>query len=144
MADAKVNYPADEQRMTIVKDVSAFVVGLAKEGERTAVVLGSARLDVALEQLLKKQMHHHSGGADNLFDPDRPLGTFSAKIALCHRLGTIDQDVKHALTMVRKMRNGFAHSIGTPTLSESTHKGRLDELLRVARQWQEAFRASRT
>jgi hypothetical protein len=55
-------------------EITTFIAGLADEGQRSAVVLGAARCDVALERLLKKGTMHHPDGADNLFDPDRPLG----------------------------------------------------------------------
>jgi len=73
-------------------------------------------------------MSHHPGGQDNLFDPDRPLGTFSAKIALAYRLNLIDRHIEHSLQMVRKIRNDFAHSINKASLSESHHKSRVIEL----------------
>ena len=105
-----------------------FIKQLVIEGDRAVVVLGAARIDVALEHLLKAVMVHHSGGADNLFEPDRPLGTFSAKIALAYRLNLIDSDIEHALQMIRKVRNDFAHSITRSSLSESHHKNRVAEL----------------
>ena len=70
----------------LVDETQALVLGLMKEGERAAVVVGAARLDLALEHMLKRVMRQHPGGQDNLFDPDRPLGTFSAKIGLAFRL----------------------------------------------------------
>lgn len=105
-----------------------MVSGLMAEGERAAVVVGAARLDLALERLLKSVMHHHPGGTDNLFDPDRPLGTFSSKIALAYRLGLISREVELSCQLVRRIRNDFAHSVGAASLSESAHSNRLREL----------------
>lgn len=116
-----------------------FVLGLAAESDRSAVILGAARLDVALERLLKQVMQHHPGGNDNLFDADRPLGSFAAKIALAHRLNLIDRHLEHALQMVRRLRNQFAHSVDKAFLSDSPHKGRVTELVRDAKtsgQWE--------
>ena len=115
------------------EDIATFLQGLFQESERSAVVLGAARLDVALEQLLKVSMQHHPGGSDNLFDPDRPLGSFSAKISLAYRLGIIDSRIEHALQMIRRIRNDFAHSIESASLSESRHSNRLRELVRDAK-----------
>lgn len=128
---------ADVERLTAT--VTNFVVELAKEGERSAVVLGAARLDVSLEYLLKKVILHHPGGSDNLFDPDRPLGSFAAKVALSYRLGLIDRDVEHAIQMVRKIRNDFAHSIARSSLSESNHKSRVEELAKECQKSGELF-----
>lgn len=106
---------------------------LIKEGGRGAVLLGAARLDLALEKLLKATMNPHTGGEDNLFEPDRPLGTFSAKIALCYRLGLIDKQVEHALQMIRKVRNDFAHSFEDASLADHAHRNRLSKPYSEAR-----------
>src|SRR5437867_124895 len=82
-----------------------FIEQLVRESERAAVVLGAARLEAALEKALSLLMQPSANGQDTLFDSDRPLGTFSAKIILAHRLGLIDNDFEHALQMIRKTRN---------------------------------------
>ena len=110
-----------------------FITELAIEGERAAVVLGASRADAVLEELLKAAMRHHPGSSDNLFDPDRPLGTFSARISLAYRLGLIDAPCEHALQMLRKIRNDFAHSATRATLDESHHKNRVLEIVREAK-----------
>jgi len=107
------------------KEIGAFMVRLTRESERSAVVLGTARLEHGFEKALKAVMGHHPGGQDNLFDPDRPLGTLSAKIALAHRLGLIDDGYEHAVQVLRKIRNEFAHSIEDETLSLQRHRDRL-------------------
>src|SRR5437867_12802997 len=112
-------------------ELAEFVSQLAAEGERSAVVLTAAKLDVQLEELLKKIIGPHPGGTDNLFHPDRPLGSFSAKIALSYRLGLFDRDCERALQLIRKMRNDFAHSIDRASLAESQYRSRLLELSRL-------------
>lgn len=120
----------NQEKLDTCGDVAAveaqkIALRLLKEGERGAVLLGAARLDFALERLLKGAMHPHIGGDDNLFDSDRPLGTFSAKIALAYRLGLIEKPVEHALQMIRRVRNEFAHSFEDARLTESEHRNRL-------------------
>lgn len=114
-----------DQFNALSAEVGAFLGHLLMQGDRAAVILGAARLDVALEAALRSLMSNHPNGQDNLFDPDRPLGTLSAKIALAHRLGVIDQDVEHALQIIRKIRNEFAHSIEDESLSVQRHRDRL-------------------
>ena len=123
----------DIEMKNIGNDVARFVVNLLLEGERSAVVLGAARLDVSLEKLLKAVIKHNPGGVDNLFDTDRPLGTFSAKIGLAHRLGLIDSEFEHSLQMIRKLRNDFAHSIISAKLIDSPHKERVAELIKTVK-----------
>ena len=127
-----------------VEEAVEFVLGLAEESDRSAVILGAARLDLALERLLKQVMHHHPGGNDNLFDPDRPLGSFSAKIALSYRLGLIDHDLEHSLQITRRLRNDFAHSADKAYLADSPHEDRVRELtkdLQRSDTWEEAHPA---
>ena len=124
---------AEARRYEIVEETGQFFLQLATEGERAAVVMGAARIDFGLEKLLKTVMRHDSGGTDNLFDPDRPLGTFSAKISLAYRLGLVNDNFERALQMLRKIRNDFAHSTTKPSLSESRHRDRLLELSKLAK-----------
>ena len=112
-------------------EVIDFVVVLAGESERAAVVLGAARLETALEKLICRSMIPHPGGRDNLFDPERGLSSFLAKIAIAHRLGLIDREVERVLQLIRKIRNCFAHSIESERLSDAEHKNRLSEISRA-------------
>ncbi len=70
--------------------------------------------------------------ARSLFQTDRPLGSFGARIALAQRLGLIDPEVEQALHALRKVRNDFAHSTADITLSEPAQQCRLAECYRQA------------
>ena len=127
---AKVAIEVTPSGRELGRELMSLVSGLLAEGQRALVVVGAARLDLSLEHLLKSVMLHHPGGSDDLFHSDRPLGTFSAKIALAYRLGLISGEIESSLQLVRKIRNDFAHSIGNASLSESAHSNRLRELFR--------------
>jgi hypothetical protein len=113
----------------IVKESYALMAKLLGESERAAVVLGAARLELALENALKRILSHNPGGDDNLFDIDRPLGTLAAKVALSYRLGLVDSSFEHSLQMLRRIRNDFAHSSGTETLENQPHRDRIREMV---------------
>lgn len=115
--------------------VVEFLARLASESERSIVILGAARLDASLEALLKAVLQPSPGGNDELFAPERPLGSLSAKIALAYRLGVIDRDLEHVLQMIRRIRNDFAHSFGEESLSHQKQIQRLTEAIRTARQY---------
>jgi DNA-binding MltR family transcriptional regulator len=123
-----------EKQIEKAQQVAKFVVRLANESERSAVILGAAKIDNLLEVYLKSIMANHPTGSDNLFDPERPLSTFSAKTTLAYRLGAISQDFEVALKHIRKIRNDFAHNIETESLTEQSHKDRIQELLRLVSQ----------
>jgi hypothetical protein len=99
------------------------------ESDRAAVVLGAAKLDYSLYQLLQQFLKPNEAGRDELLDGDGPLSTFSAKINLCHRLGLIHIDVARLLHLIRKIRNEFAHEVNTGTLDSSPHKDRIKQLM---------------
>ncbi|MFN5464019.1 MAG: DUF4145 domain-containing protein [Cyanobacteriota bacterium] len=107
-------------------------LGMLKERGRGAVLVGVARVDAALEALLKAALAPPAA-RDSLFQTDRPLGTFGARIALAQRLGLIDPEVEKALQALRKVRNDFAHSTTDIALDEQTHQSRLAESYRLAR-----------
>ena len=94
--------------------------------------MGVARVDASLECLLKAVLLPSPSGRDALFQPDRPLGSFGAKISLAHRLGLIDQPVEKALHTLRRVRNTFAHSSESAALSDPAHAGALAEAYREA------------
>ena len=105
---------------------------LAEKG-RGAILVGAARIDTALENLLKSVMAPGSRKEDNLFKPERPLGTFSAKIALAARLSLIEKPVEKAIQAIRKTRNDFAHSFDSNSISDEKQISRLAEAYADAR-----------
>ena len=105
---------------------------MLQERGRGAVLVGVARVDASLERLLKAVLLPSPSGRDALFQPDRPLGSFGAKISLAHRLGLIDQPVERALHTLRRVRNTFAHSSESAALSDPGHDGALTEAYREA------------
>lgn len=85
---------------------------MLQERGRGAVLVGVARVDAALERLLQAVLLPTAGRNDSLFQADRPLGSFGARIGLAHRLGLIETPVERALHTLRCVRNAFAHSRG--------------------------------
>ena len=108
---------------------------MLEERGRGAVLVGVARVDAALEHLLQALMAPalESGRGDGLFMTDRPLGSLGAKVALARRLGLIDPAVERALSALRKLRNAFAHSAESASLSDPVHSSRQREIYAEAR-----------
>ncbi len=105
-----------------------FVDEFKNESDRAAVVLGAAKLDLVLYQIIQAYLIPTSTGKDELLDGDSPLGTFSSKINICYRLGLIDSEFARALHLVRKIRNSFAHEVSDCTLVNGAHSDRVREL----------------
>ena len=107
----------------------AFFVEFAKESDRACVILGAAKIDILLKQLLLGLFLPSTSSTDELLDGDSALGTFSAKIQLAYRLGLLDAEFTRALNLIRKIRNEFAHEASTVSLSHPSHRDRIRHLV---------------
>jgi hypothetical protein len=116
----------------VAEEAHTIALSMLQEKGRGAVLVGAARVDTALESLLKAALAPPSS-RETLFHTDRPLGSFGARIALAQRLGLIDPAVEQSLHALRKVRNAFAHSTAIAVLSDPSHQQRLDESYRQAR-----------
>ena len=125
--------PADSLTLAAAEQAKTVVIQMMAERGRGVVLVGAARLDFALEGLLKAVMGETVEEGDQLFTPERSLGSFAAKITLAGRLGLIDSTVEKALHTIRSVRNDFAHSAGAPTLQEPRHQKRLMRVYSQAR-----------
>ena len=125
---AVFKHKTDEAKKTIQPDLLEFLFALGMEGERSAVVLGAERINVALETLLKKFLRPSPNTNDTLFASDGALATFSRKIEVAYRLGLIDPRFKQALNSIRKLRNDFAHATKVERLQEQSHADRVKAL----------------
>lgn len=116
----------------VAEEAHAIALSMLEEKGRGAVLVGAARVDTALEALLKAALAPPSS-RETLFHPDRPLGSFGARIALAQRLGLIGPALEQALHALRRVRNAFAHSTAIATLNDPSHQQRLAESYRQAR-----------
>lgn len=117
--------PPDQTTLSAAEQARTVVLQMMAERGRGVVLVGAARLDLALEHLLKAVMAPSPDHDDGLFTPERSLGSFAAKITLAGRLGLIDATVEKALHAIRSVRNDFAHSALDPSLAEERHQKRL-------------------
>ena len=105
-----------------------FLKEFTAEGDRAAVILGVARLDSLLLQLLSRVLVPNTGNTDELLEGDAPLGTFHARIHCAYRLALIDAELARALHICRRIRNTFAHELSGSTLDSGSHRDRVREL----------------
>ncbi len=86
-----------------------FLKEFINESDRAAVVLGAARIDILLKQLIEKGLLPRiKEQQDELLDG--PLWPFGARVMMAYRLGLIDDELRRATDLIRKIRNPFAHS----------------------------------
>lgn len=127
-----MNQPTPEA-LRVAESAQSIALQMLEERGRGAVLVGVARVDAALEVLLKAALAPPSG-SETLFLTDRPLGSFGARIALAQRLGLIDHQVERALHTLRKVRNAFAHTTAVASLGEANYQQPLGDCYRHARE----------
>ena len=123
----------DQSLQGAASAVRTIALQMLEERGRGAVLVGVARVDAALERLLQAVLLPSPGRSDSLFQTDRPLGSFGARISLAHRLGLIETAVERALHTLRRVRNAFAHSSDSASLSDPAYAERLAQAYRDAR-----------
>jgi hypothetical protein len=123
MAEDNNHAQADDE------EFAQFLVEFSSESDRAAVVLGAAKLDLLLYQLLQRFLLPSPSTRDELLDAEGVLGTFSARINAAQRLGLITVSFARDLHLIRKIRNSFAHEITSSSLSLGSHRDRIRELM---------------
>ena len=107
---------------------------LNQESERGQVLISTGFLEQQLTDILKSFMIENSG-SDTLFEgANAPLGTFSSRISACFALGLITDGEHHDLSLIRKIRNDFAHDIHTSFTTPSV-ASRCSQLLSRAKDY---------
>jgi len=117
------------KKAKVPQEFFAFLDEFGKESDRAAVILGAAQLDILLYQLIQAFLLPSPTSSDTLLDSDRSVGTFAARIDLSHRTGLVDAHFSHALHMIRKIRNTFAHETGSTTLELGSLRDKVRELV---------------
>lgn len=85
---------------------------LNSSSDRACALLLTAILDQAILSILSTQMR----GATNeerkalFYGQNAILGSFSSKIKLSHAMGLLTKEQKDSLTIMREIRNAFAHA----------------------------------
>jgi hypothetical protein len=106
-----------------------FLKEFAKESDRAAVIVTASIFDNSLSNLLLQHLVPNHSSNDELFDgANAPLASFSAKIAMSHRIGLISGHFARNLHLIRRIRNEFAHNIHGCSFEDSAIKSRVLEL----------------
>ena len=97
--------------------VGDFFAALGLESDRGVVMLGGAILDELFDALLRSKMLADEDvlkrAVQNLLSIYGPLGSFFAKIQMAYAIGCIKRQTFDDLSIIRDLRNHFAHHSGT-------------------------------
>jgi hypothetical protein len=93
---------------------------LREESDRGRVLISTGYMEEQLKDILLAFMQDTPQAKELVTSGNAPLGTFSSRIAACYSLGLISERENHDLTLLRKIRNDFAHdmhiSFATPSV----------------------------
>lgn len=92
-----------------IKYINKVLKELSSESDRASAILLGAEIDSALRTIIEKYLLEPLGNSSQLLEQDAVLGSFSAKIEICYRLGLISKLIHRELHLIRKIRNKFAH-----------------------------------
>ena len=85
-----------------------IVESYRSESDRAAAIFAASFLENRLGEMLRQFLVAHKD-VDNSFEPYKPLSTFSSIIDISFALGLLTKEMKSDSTLIRKIRNHFAH-----------------------------------
>ena len=116
-------------KRTVFQDFDGIMVLVKQLGQKTdagVAMIVAAALDRLLEAaLLTKMVKLNREKRDRIFGEYGALQGFSAKIDVAFSLGIVDRETYNSLTVVRKIRNQFAHTEGSLNFESEAIRGLL-------------------
>lgn len=86
---------------------------LDKESARGKVLISTGFIEEQLKEVILAFVLQDAAATELVEGANAPLGTFSSRITACFVLGLISEAERHDLTLIRRIRNDFAHDIHT-------------------------------
>jgi mannitol operon repressor len=105
-----------------LEDLSTFLRELQAESDRGLALVGASVIDDKLAASVKAFLAESKVVPRLVDDANAPLGTFSSRVNACLSLGLIDQFEYDEITLIRKVRNEFAHGLHGTTFQDGTHR----------------------
>ena len=103
----------DLSRKQLSKDsFGAFIEEITAQSDRACALVAAASLDNILKNILVTEFFHlDESEIEAMFDANNAmLSSFSNKIVLAHALSCITDEDKGDLSIIRRIRNVFAHT----------------------------------
>lgn len=92
-----------------LNDLSSFILELNHETDRGLPLVAAAVIDEKLKEILLTFMCDNKAARRLVMETNSPLASFSARIDACFALGLIDDFEFQEVTLIRRIRNAFAH-----------------------------------
>jgi hypothetical protein len=96
--------PAGEKFLQVFNELNSAT-------DRAAAIVGGSIVELALQSALEAQLHRDEKLTDSLFRPSGAFGAFATKINLGFLVGIYGQTGRKELTIIKNIRNAFAHRL---------------------------------
>ena len=118
---------AKEELFNILDKYNDMVTIYYQESDRAVAILATSYLEVLLEKLLRTKLIQNPV-VNRLFTGNGPLASLSARIDICYALGLMPDYVLQDLTLIRRIRNHFAHHLNEASFQDEAVINRCSEL----------------
>ncbi len=119
---------------------------LESGSDRSAAIIACALVDARLSAILRRVLHRDDDPYSSkiryqVFEPEGPLGSFSAKAKIFYLLKLLSLEAHQDLSLLIKMRNDFAHYSAHDSFESQSMKDRcfnlklVDKLVRGPAAW---------
>ncbi|MCU8505918.1 MltR family transcriptional regulator [Vibrio vulnificus] len=119
---------AESEAVKMFRRITDFRQTITSESDRGCALMAAAYIDECLGELLRSYFVDDAKEVSKLFEFNGACGTFSSKIALAYALGLISKNVRSDLTLLRRIRNDFAHVSKPICFDENPIRSRCHEL----------------
>ncbi len=108
-----------------INHIREIFVEAIRDSDRSAAVLIGALADDIVVEVLKREMRglNNKLAKELLIDPGSALSTLGARTKLLQALGWIDEQIAVNLSLIRRIRNAFAHRATCRTFDDPTIVG---------------------
>src|SRR5574341_2026101 len=107
----------NEELFSILDKYNDMVTIYYQESDRAVAILATSYLEVLLEKLLRTKLIRNRV-VNRLFTGNGPLASLSARIDICYALGLMPDYVLQDLTLIRRIRNHFAHHLNEASFQD--------------------------
>lgn len=116
--DLAKKFPVEERDR--LRDFKELRLRLVSESDRGCALIAAAFLDEAFDTLLRARMVANKQNTDGLLQQGRPLSSFSTKIRVSYAMGFIPEEVFRDVSIIREIRNKFAHLHGPLSFNDES------------------------
>lgn len=107
----------------------SFYEEFQNRSDRASAIVGAAFLDGHLGHLIASFLVDDAEQVAALLDPDRPLGSFGAKIRAAYCMGLISPDEQHDLNLILHVQNTFAAEMSGISFEDERVRAYCQQLL---------------